>query len=667
MSKVIMIVDDDKNNLAIQKEFLKPEYDIILATSGESALRRLARITPDLVLLDNIMPGMMGIEVLDEMQKDERLKRIPVIILTAEHDPTTEKECFIHGAADFITKPFASGVLLERIRKTLEFWELRNELEIQVFNKTREAETVVLQSIMAIANTIDAKDAYTKGHSERVAEYSAVIAKEMGWSEEEVQLLYNIALLHDIGKIGIPDSILNKPGRLTDDEFSIIKQHTVTGGEILKDIHSMQNAFIAARYHHERYDGRGYPNGLKGEEIPIYARVIAVADAYDAMTSNRVYRKKLSNKVVIDELKKGLGTQFDPKIGGIFVDILTRSEGTESDNSEEKEERMPEILNKQKFIDEFQTTHDYISGLYHKEYGMELIGQIPAKEDYTYCLIDIGNFRRLNKVYGRVQGDYVLEVVAGIISRNLKEDDFAYRVCGGSFGVCLLRQSEKEEILEYVNKVVEDFEKTKKKISVMEFCNIYIGISRTVCDGKDFEQIFSNADRALYFAKNAGENSYAFYHTAADEDVQENKGLGRLIKCLFSEEERKKGAVPGNKKLIRILDQIADFIRESNRSCSLILFELEPVRENLEEYSFGKDSMNNLELAAMEALRDSDSDIRLSSSQYLLILPESQDRNLQSFIKRVEQQYYRLDSSTRFELCSQYETGVQEEKTDSCA
>ncbi len=667
MSKVIMIVDDDKNNLAIQKEFLKPEYDIILATSGESALRRLARITPDLVLLDNIMPGMMGIEVLDEMQKDERLKRIPVIILTAEHDPTTEKECFIHGAADFITKPFASGVLLERIRKTLEFWELRNELEIQVFNKTREAETVVLQSIMAIANTIDAKDAYTKGHSERVAEYSAVIAKEMGWSEEEVQLLYNIALLHDIGKIGIPDSILNKPGRLTDDEFSIIKQHTVTGGEILKDIHSMQNAFIAARYHHERYDGRGYPNGLKGEEIPIYARVIAVADAYDAMTSNRVYRKKLSNKVVIDELKKGLGTQFDPKIGGIFVDILTRSEGTESDNSEEKEERMPEILNKQKFIDEFQTTHDYISGLYHKEYGMELIGQIPAKEDYTYCLIDIGNFRRLNKVYGRVQGDYVLEVVAGIISRNLKEDDFAYRVCGGSFGVCLLRQSEKEEILEYVNKVVEDFEKTKKKISVMEFCNIYIGISRTVCDGKDFEQIFSNADRALYFAKNAGENSYAFYHTAADEDVQENKGLGRLIKCLFSEEERKKGAVPGNKKLIRILDQIADFIRESNRSCSLILFELEPVRENLEEYSFGKDSMNNLELAAMEALRDSDSGIRLSSSQYLLILPESQDRNLPSFIKRVEQQYYRLDSSTRFELCSQYETGVQEEKTDSCA
>lgn len=667
MSKVIMIVDDDKNNLAIQKEFLKPEYDIILATSGESALRRLARITPDLVLLDNIMPGMMGIEVLDEMQKDERLKRIPVIILTAEHDPTTEKECFIHGAADFITKPFASGVLLERIRKTLEFWELRNELEIQVFNKTREAETVVLQSIMAIANTIDAKDAYTKGHSERVAEYSAVIAKEMGWSEEEVQLLYNIALLHDIGKIGIPDSILNKPGRLTDDEFSIIKQHTVTGGEILKDIHSMQNAFIAARYHHERYDGRGYPNGLKGEEIPIYARVIAVADAYDAMTSNRVYRKKLSNKVVIDELKKGLGTQFDPKIGGIFVDILTRSEGTESDNSEEKEERMPEILNKQKFIDEFQTTHDYISGLYHKEYGMELIGQIPAKEDYTYCLIDIGNFRRLNKVYGRVQGDYVLEVVAGIISRNLKEDDFAYRVCGGSFGVCLRRQSEKEEILEYVNKVVEDFEKTKKKISVMEFCNIYIGISRTVCDGKDFEQIFSNADRALYFAKNAGENSYAFYHTAADEDVQENKGLGRLIKCLFSEEERKKGAVPGNKKLIRILDQIADFIRESNRSCSLILFELEPVRENLEEYSFGKDSMNNLELAAMEALRDSDSGIRLSSSQYLLILPESQDRNLPSFIKRVEQQYYRLDSSTRFELCSQYETGVQEEKTDSCA
>lgn len=194
MSKLIMIVDDDKGNLMLLQKYLEPVYEVVLATSGESALKRLEKVTPNLILLDNKMPGMSGIEVLEILKADERLRSIPVIFLTAENESEKERDCFVHGAADFVAKPFVASVLLERVKKTLEFWELRNHLQDQVKQKTQEVESVILQSITAIANTIDAKDAYTKGHSERVAEYSSVIAREMGWPEEEVQLLYNIAL-----------------------------------------------------------------------------------------------------------------------------------------------------------------------------------------------------------------------------------------------------------------------------------------------------------------------------------------------------------------------------------------------------------------------------------------------------------------------------------------
>lgn len=176
------------------------------------------------------------------------------------------------------------------------------------------------QTILAIARTVDAKDVNTSHHSQRVAEYSVMIARELGMSEEECENLRKIALLHDIGKIGVADSVLNKPGRLDDEEYAIMKSHVEIGAEILKDFTLVDNVWEGALYHHERYDGKGYVSGLKGEEIPINARIIGIADAFDAMTANRVYRKKLDFQVVLEELRKGRGTQFDPKC----VDILLR-------------------------------------------------------------------------------------------------------------------------------------------------------------------------------------------------------------------------------------------------------------------------------------------------------------------------------------------------------
>lgn len=179
-----------------------------------------------------------------------------------------------------------------------------------------------LQTITTIANTIDARDGYTKGHSSRVADYTALLAYKLGMSKKEIEDIHSIALLHDIGKIGIPDNILNKTGKLTDEEYQIMKNHTVIGGNILKDMSMLPDIDLGAKYHHERYDGKGYPDGLKGKEIPYIARIISVADAFDAMTSDRIYRKHLDSVIVVKEIEKGAGTQFDPEIAEAMLDLI---------------------------------------------------------------------------------------------------------------------------------------------------------------------------------------------------------------------------------------------------------------------------------------------------------------------------------------------------------
>ena len=196
-------------------------------------------------------------------------------------------------------------------------------LQIKKYKARHERDNEIInESIETFTGFIDAKDPYTNGHSKRVAIYTKLIAKEMGYEGEELDRIYYIALLHDCGKIGVPDSILGKPGRLTDEEFEIIKSHTVRGGEILSSFKSLKNVGEGAHYHHERYDGKGYPDGLAGENIPLIARMICVADSFDAMNSNRVYRKRLSGDYIISELENNKGAQFDPKIADIMLGLI---------------------------------------------------------------------------------------------------------------------------------------------------------------------------------------------------------------------------------------------------------------------------------------------------------------------------------------------------------
>ena len=323
----ILVIDDDRMNLKLAEHVLAPFYNVVTSLSYKEALDYLSKELPALALLDVHMPVMNGFELLAEIRKIKDCDDLPVVFLTADSDRETEIRVFREGGLDYIQKPFVPEVVLERIKRILSLHKLQTSLENEVRRRTaeleesrRKHEILSLQVVKSLASAIDAKDRYTNGHSSRVAQYSKEIAHHAGKSIEYQDEIYFVALLHDIGKIGIPDNILNKNTKLTDAEYEIIKQHPNIGVEILKNITEMPNIEIGAHYHHERFDGKGYPEGLAGNEIPEIARIIAVADAYDTMTSRRSYRDVLPQDVVREEIAKGRGLQFDP----VFTDIMLK-------------------------------------------------------------------------------------------------------------------------------------------------------------------------------------------------------------------------------------------------------------------------------------------------------------------------------------------------------
>jgi len=329
MRQMILVVDDSGMNLRMAKEILEDKFEVICVNSGSLALSFLEKRIPDLILMDLHMPHMNGFEVIEEIQKKEEYRDIPIIMLTADSDQDTELRGFQIGVMDFIKKPFVNEIMRKRIERILELSRLqknlKQEVEIQTQkaeDRRRQVEKISEEVMQTLANTIDAKDKYTNGHSMRVATYSKEIAKRCGKSKQEQKEIYYMALLHDIGKIGIPDHIINKDARLNEDEFRVIRQHPAIGSEILKTIEHMPEVAKGARWHHERYDGTGYPDRLKGEQIPECARIIGVADAYDAMTSKRSYRGILAQAVVREEIEKGKGIQFDPRFADIMLEMI---------------------------------------------------------------------------------------------------------------------------------------------------------------------------------------------------------------------------------------------------------------------------------------------------------------------------------------------------------
>lgn len=338
--RTVLIVDDSKTNLKLIENYLKSEYIIYTAETGQRCFEIVEETPPDLILLDILLPDINGFKICRELKSHPLTKQIPIIFISGEDGIKSKKKGFEAGGVDYITKPFSveeikarvnTHVSLKKTRENLEGYNL--ELERLIDKKTAalrkalySAEEFAIETIFRLSRAAEHKDLTTAQHIERVSYYSALIGQESGFSGLEIETIIKAAPMHDIGKIGTPDSILQKPGPLTPAERKEMQTHTTVGSKILEGSNSptIQMAQTIALHHHEKWDGTGYPFGLKGTEIPLAARIVAVADVFDALVSKRPYKEAFPIERALDIIKKDSGTHFDPELVELFFEHLPR-------------------------------------------------------------------------------------------------------------------------------------------------------------------------------------------------------------------------------------------------------------------------------------------------------------------------------------------------------
>jgi len=345
MQKTIFVVDDNDLNLSMAKEALKEQYRVMTMPSAAKMFTLLEKITPDLILLDIEMPEIDGFEALQRLKTDDAFSPIPVIFLTGMIDAAVEVRGFQMGVIDFIAKPFSAPVLINRIKTHLDIDGLIRERTVQLHKKTVQLQKLQNGIVFVIADMVENRDTGTGGHVDRTTTYikilvDAMLANEVYVDElnaMDLDLFVSSARLHDVGKITISDAILNKPGKLTDEEFAIMKTHAAEGERIVDQIVSrtgdaefLRHAKLFAGYHHERWDGKGYPYGLAGLAIPLQGRIMAIVDVYDALVSERPYKKPFTLAEAAKIIMEGAGTQFDSTIVNVFCDVRSQFEAVKT-------------------------------------------------------------------------------------------------------------------------------------------------------------------------------------------------------------------------------------------------------------------------------------------------------------------------------------------------
>lgn len=514
--------------------------------------------------------------------------------------------------------------------------------------KNIEIQHMTLQTITTIANTIDAKDEYTRGHSRRVAEYSVAIAKKMGMNTKEAEEIRSIALLHDIGKIGVPDAILNKPGRLTDVEFGIMKRHTVVGYDILRDIVNIPGIDVGARYHHERYDGKGYPEGLKGEEIPLIARIIAVADAYDAMTSNRVYRKHLEMDHVLSEIKNGLGKQFDPVAGQAMVDLIESRDvekiaALRKDRKEIQEATalLSRIMEHKENQMEEEFTMDELTGVYDRDQGKKIISLAIERGNGTLLLFDIDHFRRLNEEIGFVNGDMCLKILVESI-RTMANQTVISRFGSDEFVVYLNNVTTKEAATKALEVFYENFRKNTEEVDWLR--GVTASVGALVLSGvQDFNSVYSQIDKALYAIKQNGGGTYHFYQDSEREGMAIPKvDLKHLVEAIQDKDAYTGGFQVAYPEFSKIYEFIKNIAERNDQKVQLILFTVMPnkgVKVSLEDRDH---VMELLDKAIINSIRTVDVVTRYSSTQKIVMLQNISEEQTNIVTSRIMTDFYKM-------------------------
>ncbi|GAB4344924.1 MAG: response regulator [Candidatus Abyssubacteria bacterium] len=312
----ILVVDDENTVVEVHKKLLELSgYDVIIARNGLEALQKVSMENPDLILTDLSMPEMDGLELCRRLKNGKKTGLIPIVVVTAMDDFDNKIRGIETGADDFLAKPIRPRELYARVKSLLRIKSLTDSLE--------SAEAV----IFSLANTIEAKDYFTKGHIDRVSTLAMNLGAHMGLGQEEISTLQKGGVLHDIGKIGVKDYILNKPGLLTPEEFEEVKKHPEIGEKICRPLHSLEPVLPIIKHHHEKYDGSGYPSGLAGEQIPLLARIMAFVDVYDALRSKRAYRDEIPYEAAMAILREETEQEkFDPVIFKEFKNLVETNE-----------------------------------------------------------------------------------------------------------------------------------------------------------------------------------------------------------------------------------------------------------------------------------------------------------------------------------------------------
>lgn len=529
----------------------------------------------------------------------------------------------------------------------------KSEDYIQALNKkNQQIQSMTMQTITTIANTIDAKDEYTKGHSKRVSSYSVCIAKALGMSDEEVRNIEYIALLHDLGKIGVPDVVLNKPSKLTDSEYELMKAHTTIGGDILKDSGIFHEINVGAMYHHERYDGQGYPKGLKGDEIPLVARIIGIADAYDAMTSTRVYRKRLKNEEVIKELEKCRGKQFDPAITDVFLELL-RNNVIEQISPDEEEsvfdddismfshQILRKVVDEQNRIIAKERELDYLTAVYNRNVGERKIIKSLNEKYGCLMMVDIDNMREINRDNGILFGDHCLTTVAGIIS-NIVPNAIVARFGGDEFvclyeGIRTVSQAEQlaRDIIESVNSK-EELQEQKNKVTVS------IGMALSVFEGQEYNHLLSCVDKALYHTKKNKGKGYHLYQSMSRTEVKATckmdiahvMGFVRMI-------DNKEEETIEYPELSHIKPFVKEMVERKEQSLGFAMFLIisdDNIPISIEERDM---FMEQLEKVIVTMSRQIESSMRYSSTQQLVAFVDIKRDEMELIAKQILGEFYR--------------------------
>ena len=544
----ILIVDDSEMNRYLLIDILKEHYDVVEAENGVEAISLLSKQRTDfsLLLLDIMMPEMDGLEVLAYIKKHHWDDTFAVIMISAADSPANIKRAYDLGAFDYISRPFDSTIVRRRISNTMFLYARQQHLEKIIVEQFQETEKNNKLMISILAHIVEFRNGESGLHILHVITITKYLLKQLIQltdqyllSKADIFLISTASALHDIGKISISDSILNKPGRLTAEEFEVIKTHSIVGANILLDLPIEQQeaplvkmAAEICRWHHERYDGNGYPDGLKGEEIPIAAQVVALADVYDALTSERCYKKAYSHEEALKMILEGQCGAFNPILLLCLQEIADILESELLDASPEQETKnIQDIRNKIDYDrlfpyekDTFLSSKqrhlqllyiDSLTGIYNRRYYDEHFQG--ANDIQAMVVIDVDNFKHINDNYGHDVGDIVLQSIAQTVLSCVRKTDVVIRYGGDEFVIIFFNIPQ-----DIFGKKLERIRNSVDSLIIDDHPELHMSVSIGGAYGiGTIKKLFKAADNMMYQSKKA-KNQVTIYYFDRNEDNTDN-------------------------------------------------------------------------------------------------------------------------------------------------